>query len=271
MRSSWSLLAPALAAAVLSGFLLIPAVGQDDDPPPPKKSKVGSKLSKAKKAKPAKLDDDDKPAKGDPDDEDAPKKGKGDDEKPSDDDGFGAARKPVKQAPLKKGRLARGKPERSKKTDEDGNEIDLEKLKLSRAITKKLGSKEEGFFIVQTMERAPIPPDAKPEEQKDYSARIVGGVRESVEFKLYEGRQNAVDDLVVFLSEFPKPKGTPSRSSRKAKDAGPPPPERDFRLVRVFPAGQEGGRLAEAFREQAEKDTAWQWKAAAERQKSAGS
>lgn len=230
--------------ALALGIVAFNAQAADIDPdaPPPK-----TKKSTATKRRAAKVDraaKDDEPTKETEESDDststksakAAKKKKDLDEEKEDTDGFGAARK--KKAP---GRTARA-------------EGGPEKAKLVRQVTAKFGRKEDATFVIQLRERGPGLPGSVPSIQIE-DVTPTQGMGERSDFVVKESRQAAIDQVVEFLSEVAPTKGT-GRSSRKSRTkatGGPatPPVQRDWQLVKTFPAGAEGVAQATAFAKRA--------------------
>lgn len=205
-----------VACGVLLSSLACPAWGADDDPSAERKAKTAKKT----KGKPAPDKDEEKPAK------------KVDAKEPpeEDDNDFGAARRT--------GNTASKKGERP-------NRDEIEMARLKRTLTKRLGSREEGTFLIEASERSAVSPGEEndPGEPPDRGtvAWVQNGVQFSVSYEIFQNRSEAVDFLAEYMVDQlgPKKKRSTSRSPRRNKDDGPPeppPPERNFKIVRYFPA-----------------------------------
>lgn len=182
-----------------------------------------------------------------PDDEEMEKE-----EEDDDGGGFGSARKAPSRSSLK--RDSKGDNKSEAKSPED-----RERAKLAKILEKRLGCKEEGYFVFQLTERKvkERDPDEEWEEEPPVASNQRGRrpppfeLVETSEFHVIDGRDKAVEFLVDYLSEYPPP--DKKSRTRRSKDAPLelPPPQRDFRFFRSFPEGAEGNQAAQYFRDQA--------------------
>ncbi|QDU60985.1 hypothetical protein Pan216_18380 [Planctomycetes bacterium Pan216] len=153
---------------------------------------------------------------------------------------FGAGRDTAKKDadakadPKEKSGSKDAKDSKSKKDDEEKKEVDRDKEKALRLLTKKLGRKRDGYFVVMFKEAVPQ------SRYTDGGDQLPGfDWKDNTHFRVLEGRDQAADVLYDYLTEF-GPIETKSRSRRsrsRDRDAQPskPNPQRDFQMIRWFP------------------------------------
>jgi hypothetical protein len=124
-------------------------------------------------------------------------------------------------------------------------------MKVKRVLARRLGGKEDRIFVFQTQEVSRDPAEDDEESPQP---------NEQMKVEIVIGRQNAVDRLANYLTEFgpPAPEST-AKKTRKSKGAvvAPPPPKRDWRPLGDFANTESGERQAQELRLRALK----QWKA----------
>ncbi|MFO0944882.1 MAG: hypothetical protein U1D30_02880 [Planctomycetota bacterium] len=221
----------------LSLLLVLPlAWAQEAEGDKDEKPAKASKVAKSKAA----FGDDDEEEKG---------------EKPDDGEEFGGSRKEKPKAAPKssvKG-TAKTKSTAEKKEASKEDVQDREKQKLVKQIEKRLGKKEDGYFVFQVMEQKVVETEAATEEQKSKvgNSRLPFVPVEEVEFHVVEGRQAAADFIADYISKYPPPDKKSSRSKRQKGDVLEiPAPQRGWDFIRAFPDTQEGNLAAHELRDQ---------------------
>lgn len=163
--------------------------------------------------------------------------------------GFGSSRK--KKADDDDGddkKESKGRSSRKKRVRKSKEEILRDKQ--LRAISKKLGRKQDGFFAMEFYERKWEAPPANAKNIRPGTRWIP---KDSTELLVLETRDRAAEYVLKWMTEH-APKEEKSRSSRnkeESKSEGPqtPPIARDWRPLKWFKTNQEASAFEEYYRQ----------------------
>ncbi|MGL4464150.1 MAG: hypothetical protein ACRC1K_18530 [Planctomycetia bacterium] len=162
-------------------------------------------------------------------------------EEPKEEGGFGSERKP-KISSKKKTDSTEGKSKEEIKLDKD-------KAKLEKTLKSRLGGKEDGFFVVITMETKfeRMDPQIKPVDGSRQVAADILQLPPEYEVQVLEGKPSALSFLMEFLGEFPPVEEKKSSKKNKLKPGEQiplPNPIRDWKMMGAFSAKEKEAAFA---------------------------